>query len=117
MLRVTPDAGLPARYAAVAGDHNPIHTDADFARAAGLPGPVLHGLYTMALVARGATAGRSPLALRSLAVQFRGLAVPGEEITIVCNAHARAGDRRLVEAEARQRGARVIRRGRAELAE
>jgi acyl dehydratase len=116
-LRVTPDAGLPHRYAEISGDRNPIHTDPDFARAAGLPGPVLHGLYTMALVARGVTAGagRSPLDLRSLDVQFRALAVPEIEITVSATAHDPSDGRRLVDCEACQGQARIIRRGRAEL--
>jgi acyl dehydratase len=114
-LHVTPAAGLPGRYAEIAGDHNPIHTDAEFARAAGLPGVVLHGLYTMALVARAVSAEQPPLALRALEVQFRSLAVPGEEITVSCTAHPPEDGRQLIEAEARQGDARVIRRGRAEL--
>ena len=52
-LRVTPDRYLPHRYAGASGDFNPIHLDADFARQVGLPGNILHGLYTMAQVARG----------------------------------------------------------------
>lgn len=116
-LRVTPDAGLPHRYADVSGDRNPIHTDPDFARAAGLPGVVLHGLYSMALVARGVTAGagRSPLDLRSLEVQFRALAVPELQITVSATAHDGAADRQVVDCEACQGGSRIIRRGRAEL--
>ncbi|HVD02927.1 MAG TPA: MaoC/PaaZ C-terminal domain-containing protein [Candidatus Dormibacteraeota bacterium] len=34
-------------YAAASGDHNPIHLDADFARAAGLPSTIAHGLLTL----------------------------------------------------------------------
>ncbi len=40
------------RYAAVSGDHNPIHQDEDVARSVGLPGVIAHGMYTMALAAR-----------------------------------------------------------------
>ena len=52
-LRVTPDKYLPHRYAGASGDFNPIHIDDDFAKQVGLPRNILHGLYTMALVARG----------------------------------------------------------------
>ena len=47
-LKVTPDADLTKRYAAASGDPNPIHTDEEFARNVGLPGCILHGLYSMA---------------------------------------------------------------------
>jgi acyl dehydratase len=39
-------------YAAASGDPNPIHQDADVARAVGLPDVVAHGMYTLALAAR-----------------------------------------------------------------
>ena len=40
------------RYQGASGDFNPIPLDDEFARSVGLPGRILHGLYTMALVAR-----------------------------------------------------------------
>ena len=55
-LHVTPDAGLTKRYAEASGDPNPIHTDPEFAKQAGLPGCILHGLWTMAQVARANSA-------------------------------------------------------------
>ena len=51
-LRVTPDKYLPHRYAGASGDFNPIHIDREFAESVGLPQNILHGLYSMALVAR-----------------------------------------------------------------
>ena len=54
-LRVTPDKYLTVRYAGASGDFNPIHIDEEFARAVGLPGRILHGLWTMAQVARAQT--------------------------------------------------------------
>ena len=51
-LRVTPDKYLPHRYAGASGDFNPIHIDPEFAKTVGLPGNILHGLYSMAQVAR-----------------------------------------------------------------
>ncbi|MDX6677171.1 MAG: hypothetical protein QOE31_1223, partial [Solirubrobacteraceae bacterium] len=75
-LSVTPDKYLTVRYAGASGDFNPIHIDEDFARAVGLPGRILHGLYTMAQVARALTdAGGGPGSLRRLSVQFRGMGV------------------------------------------
>lgn len=72
LLQVTPDRWLPHRYTGASGDCNPIHTDTEFARAAGLPAPILHGLYVMALVARAVTdtVGGGPRRLRRLTVEF-----------------------------------------------
>jgi acyl dehydratase len=83
-LKVTPDRYLPHRYAGASGDFNPIHIDEAFAKQVGLPGTILHGLYSMALVARAsaATAGGDPRALKRLSVQFRGMGVPEKEITV-----------------------------------
>ena len=55
-LNVTPDKYAPHRYAGASGDFNPIHIDAEFAQQVGLPQNILHGLYSMAQVARACTA-------------------------------------------------------------
>src|SRR3954469_5522369 len=82
-LKVTPDRFLTVRYAGASGDFNPIHIDAEFATSVGLPGRILHGLWTMAQVARAQTeAGGGPEALKRLEVQFRGMGFPEQEITI-----------------------------------
>jgi acyl dehydratase len=82
-LKVTPDKYLTIRYAGASGDFNPIHIDEDFARAVGLPGMILHGLYTMAQVARAQTdAGGGPQSLKRLSVQFRGMGVPEQELSV-----------------------------------
>ena len=47
----------PHRYAEASGDHNPIHTDPEVAKAAGLPDIILHGLCTMAFAARALVDG------------------------------------------------------------
>src|SRR6266540_6604687 len=84
VLSVTPDKYVPHRYAGASGDFNPIHIDPEFARAVGLPGNILHGLYSMAQVARAATqaAGGDPRSLRRLSVQFRGMGAPEKEIRV-----------------------------------
>ena len=82
-LRVTPDKYLTVRYAGASGDFNPIHVDEEFARSVGLPGRILHGLWTMAQVARAQTeAAGGPAALKRLSVQFRGMGLPEHEITM-----------------------------------
>ena len=116
-LRVTPDKYLPHRYAGASGDFNPIHIDPEFAKAVGLPSNILHGLYSMAVTARGvnALAGGDPRALRRLAVQFRGMGFPEQEITITGSVNEERDGRVIVETEAEQGGKRIIRNAEAEL--
>ena len=115
-LRVTPDPFVTVRYAGASGDFNPIHIDEEFARSVGLPGRILHGLWTMAQVARAHTeAAGGPETLRALAVQFRGLGRLGEEITVTGQVTSLADGVAEVESEAVQGGKRIIRNGRATL--
>ncbi len=116
-LHVTPDAGLTKRYAAASGDPNPIHTDEEFAKSVGLPGCILHGLYSMAQVARAhsAVAGGDPRALKRLAVQFRGMGFPEQEIVVTSTVKQAANGRIVTETEARQGDSRIIRNAEAEL--
>ena len=82
-LHVTPDKYLTVRYAGASGDFNPIHIDEEFAKAVGLPGKILHGLWMMAQVARAQTeAGGGPESLKRLSVQFRGMGLPEQELVV-----------------------------------
>src|SRR3954468_9453459 len=94
-LRVTPDKYLTHRYAGASGDFNPIHIDKEFATAVGLPGTILHGLYMMGLVARAnnAVSGGDPRALKRLSVQFRGMGMPEQEITVTGTVKEADGER------------------------
>ena len=116
-LRVIPDKYLPHRYAGASGDFNPIHIDPEFAKSVGLPSTILHGLYTMALVARAsvAAAGGGPRALRRLSVQFRGMGVPEQEIVVTGVVREVDGRRAVIETEAQQGGKRIVRNAEAEL--
>ena len=116
-LRVTPDKYLPHRYAGASGDFNPIHIDVDFAKSVGLPQNILHGLYSMAQVARACTnaAGGDPRSLRRLSVQFRGMGLPEQEIVVSGEIVDEDGDRVTVKAEAVQGDNRIIRNAQAEL--
>ena len=116
VLEVTPDRYVTVRYAGASGDFNPIHVDDEFARSVGLPGRILHGLYTMALLARAQTdALGGPGHLKRLSVQFRGAAVPEHEIVIESVVEAVDGTHISVTATARQQGKAVIRGGAVEL--
>ena len=115
-LKVTPDRHLTVRYAGASGDFNPIHIDEEFARSVGLPGRILHGLWTMAQVARAQTeAAGGPERLKRLSVQFRGMGVPEQEVVVSSTVRAVDDGVALVEAEARQGDTRIVRRGEAEI--
>lgn len=109
-LKVTPDRFLPVRYAGASGDFNPIHTDGEFAKQVGLPGPILHGLYSMAQVARAVQeAAGGAQHVRSLSVQFRGMGFPEQEITVSGTVAAVEGDVATIELVAEQGGTQIIR--------
>ena len=115
-LKVTPDPFVTVRYAGASGDFNPIHIDEAFAKQVGLPGRILHGLWTMAQVARALTdAGGGPEKLKRLSVQFRGMGQLDEELVVAGTVKDVAGGVVVVEAEAEQSGNRIIRNAVAEL--
>jgi acyl dehydratase len=117
-LRVTPDKYLPHRYAGASGDFNPIHIDPEFAKAVGLPSNILHGLYSMGLVARAnaALAGGDPRALKRLTVQFRGMGMPEQEIVVSGTVKEVDGDKVVVDTVATQGENQIIRNAEAEVA-
>ncbi len=116
-LTVTPDRYLTVRYAGASGDFNPIHIDEDFARQVGLPGRILHGLWTMAQVARAHTeALGGPDRLARLSVQFRGMGVMEQEIVVTGTVQEIAEDGHArVRSQASQGGKRIIRNGEADI--
>jgi acyl dehydratase len=115
-LSITPDKYLTNRYAGASGDFNPIHIDEEFARAVGLPGRILHGLWTMAQVARAQTeAAGGPAALKRLSVQFRGMGMPEQEVVVTGTVREADGARVLIDTVAEQSGKQIIRNAEAQL--
>jgi acyl dehydratase len=113
-LRVIPDRYLNVRYAGASGDFNPIHIDEAFAQQVGLPGRILHGLWTMAQVARAHTeALGGPDKLERLSVQFRGMGVMEEEVVVTGTVREVDSEHALVTSEATQGAKRIIRNGQA----
>jgi len=109
-LRITPDPFVTIRYAGASGDFNPIHIDEEFAKSVGLPGRILHGLWTMAQVARAHTdAGGGPDRLKRLSVQFRGMGRMGEEIVVSGTVRSVQDGVAIVDSQAEQSGHRIIR--------
>jgi len=108
------------RYRDASGDMNPIHVDDDVARAAGLPGVILHGVCTMAMCCAAVVdqvAGGDPTVLRRLAVRFYRPVYLGNDLVTTIFDAGPAGGRRVYAFEAASAGKTVIRDGRAELGE
>jgi acyl dehydratase len=115
-LKVTPDRHVTVRYAGASGDFNPIHIDEEFARSVGLPGRILHGLWTMAQVARAQTeAAGGPDKLKRLAVQFRGMGVPEQEVVVSSKVREVSEGIAVIDAEARQGDTRIVRQAEIDL--
>lgn len=78
-------------YAEAGGDANPLHQDEAVARAAGFPGIVAHGMFTMGhLAACIAEWAGGPDRVRRLTSQFRAPVFMGEEI--VAGGHVKTVD-------------------------
>jgi len=107
------------RYAEASGDHMPIHLDDAAAKAAGLPGIIVHGLCTMAGCSRAVVAtvcGGDPTRLARLAVRFSRSVFPGDDVVVSVYDAGDAGDgRRAFAFEAHARSEPVITNGRAEV--
>jgi 3-hydroxybutyryl-CoA dehydratase len=116
-LKVTPDKYLPHRYAGASGDYNPIHIDREFAEQVGLPSTILHGLWSMAQVARACVnaAGGDPRSLKRLSVQFRGMGLPEQEITVSGSVKEEREGLVVIAAEAEQAGNKIIKNAEADL--
>jgi NAD(P)-dependent dehydrogenase (short-subunit alcohol dehydrogenase family)/acyl dehydratase/putative sterol carrier protein len=74
--KVTVPPDLPRRYAEASGDMNPIHVDKSFAQSAGFKDVILHGLGTLALVAKSL-----PKDLSQLQVRFAKPVYPDDPLT------------------------------------
>lgn len=70
-----------ALYCGASGDHNPIHVDSDFARAAGQSDVFAHGMLSMAYLARLLTHWVRQPALRQFGVRFVAITHVGDRIT------------------------------------
>ena len=116
-LKTTPDRYLTVRYAGASGDFNPIHIDENFAQQVGLGGRILHGLWSMAQVARAQTeAAGGPEKLKRLSVQFRGMGQLEQEITVTGTVKEVRDGVAVVDTVAEQDGNQIIRNAEAEIA-
>jgi acyl dehydratase len=65
------------------GDRNPLHSDPEFAAAAGFPRPILHGLCTYGMTCKAlvdALLDADVAAVASYGARFTGVAYPGETL-------------------------------------
>ncbi len=104
-------------YADVSGDHNPIHINADAARAVGLDGTIAHGMLSMAFLGQMLTDWLTALPdpggwVARLRVRFQAMVRPGD--TITCHgvlgdvSETESGRRRLEVWIDNQHGERII---------
>lgn len=87
-----PDASLDLPTSAgqaliyrLSGDFNPLHVDPAFARMAGFPRPILHGMCTYGITCRAVLqtyAGYDPARFKSHQARFSAPVFPGETITV-----------------------------------
>ncbi len=72
-------------FAAVSGDHNPLHTDLAAARLAGFDGPIVHGMWLSAVAQRAAAsvgATHHPRTVRSWLTRWVSPLLPDAEVEI-----------------------------------
>ncbi len=83
-------------YAVASGDHNPIHTDEDYARTTPMGGTIAHGMLVLAIVSEMMTAtfGREWLESGKLDVRFRAPSRPGDVVTASASASDGAAEGR-----------------------
>jgi acyl dehydratase len=104
-----PDQALVYR---LCGDRNPLHSDPEFARRAGFPRPILHGMCTYGISCRGVLqtfADYDPSAFRQHVARFSAPVYPGETVSM---AMWKDGNVISFEAKVKSRDATVIRNGR-----
>ena len=70
-----------ALYAGASGDHNPIHIDSDFARAAGMPDVFAHGMLSMAYLGRMLTRWQPQARLRKFGTRFTAITQVHDVVT------------------------------------
>ena len=81
-ISTRPDQALVYR---LCGDRNPLHSDPGFAKKAGFPRPILHGMCTYGITCRGVLqtyADYDPAAFKQHAVRFSSPVYPGETVTM-----------------------------------
>src|SRR3954451_19856791 len=79
---ITPQQALLYR---LCGDRNPLHSEPEFAKAAGFPAPILHGLCSYGITLRELTTAlldADATRVGGFAVRFSGVVYPGETLRV-----------------------------------
>jgi acyl dehydratase len=100
----------------LSGDRNPLHADPEFAKMAGFPRPILHGMCTYGITCRAVLqtyAGYDPKRFKSHGARFSAPVFPGETITVDMWKDANVIS---FEARVKARNVTVIKNGKTELA-
>lgn len=95
----------------LSGDRNPLHSDPEFATAAGFPRPILHGMCTYGVSCRAVLqtyADYDPAAIKRHAARFSSPVFPGETITVDL---WKDGNEVSFEARVKSRNVTVIKNG------
>jgi acyl dehydratase len=69
----------------LSGDRNPLHADPEFAKLAGFPKPILHGLCTYGFTGRAllhALCGSDPAKFKGVEARFSKPVYPGDSLTV-----------------------------------
>jgi acyl dehydratase len=74
-----------ALYGGASGDHNPMHIDIDYAKAAGESDVFAHGMLVMAYFGRSVTSWVPQSAVRSFNTRFTAITRVGEKIIVTGN--------------------------------
>ena len=107
-IAIRPDQALIYR---LSGDRNPLHSDPEFARRAGFPKPILHGMCTYGLTCRAVLqtyADYDPSAFRRHRARFSAPVFPGETISVDL---WKDGNSISFEAHVRERNVTVVKNG------
>lgn len=81
-MSTRPDQALIYR---LCGDRNLLHSDPEYARSAGFPGPILHGLCTYGITCRGILqtyTDYDPSVIKQHVARFSSPMFPGETLTL-----------------------------------
>ncbi len=84
-------------YAGASGDFNRIHYDDPFAREAGFPKVIAHGMLSMAFFGQLLSDWAGPQSVKRLQTRFKAVTFPGESVTCTGELVARDEAARTVE--------------------
>lgn len=99
------------KYAGASGDFNPIHTIDTEAEAAGLPGIIAHGMWTMGNLAKIFTPHLEEGFIRHYAIRFKGMVFLGDVITLKATVAEKQGKQVTFEVQAVNQSDRDVLKG------